>query len=153
MSVTASFWCWIAGIVSSLVGLLLMLSSPIWAQALAYAARSNPGVEVTGLLNTLKIIFVVIFLVVAGLYLFFALKMLGGRNWARITLTVVGALSALSALTPFSSSVTVSNQTFAGNQAPSYITAILTVAGVVLMYVGGANRFFSDSVAYRRAQR
>jgi hypothetical protein len=49
--------------------------------------------------------------------------------------------------------VTVSNQTFAGNQAPSYITAILTVAGVVLMYVGGANRFFSDSVAYRRAQR
>jgi hypothetical protein len=149
VAVKVAVVCWITGIVSSLVGLLLLLISPIWTQAIEYAARAGPGVEIPSLLNALKIVLVVVYLVGAGLFLFFALKMFGGRNWARITLTVFGVLGAVSLLTPFSSSVTVDGQTFVGNQVPSYVTAVLTVTAIAGMYVGGANQYFSASQAHR----
>ena len=83
-----------------LIGLVLTLTSPIWDQAVAAGARQtgNLSIDVQSLINGLKIFIVIIALIFIAVYLLFAFKMYAGRNWARIVLTVFGALTLLSAL-------------------------------------------------------
>jgi len=90
-----------------------------------------------------------------GVYLLFAWKMFAGRNWARIVLTVFGALSLLSALTPTSRTVTVNSETYnvtTGAWA-GWVQALLAVAGIVLMYLPLSNAYFKQSKAFRQANR
>jgi hypothetical protein len=156
-TVTYAFWCWIATTVVSLIGLVITLTSPIWDQAVAASVRSSGtvGIDVQGLVTTAKVFLVVVFLIFAGVYLLFAFKMNAGRNWARIVLTVFGALTVLSSITPTSRTVTVNSQVFDVNsgQWASYLTAALAVAGIVLMWLSQSNKFFADSKALRRAPR
>ena len=72
--------------------------------------------------------------------------MRAGRNWARITLTVFGALTILTSLTPATGTVTVNSETYsAGSQGPGWISAIVALVAIILMYVGESNRYFADS--------
>lgn len=156
MTVTAAFWVWIASAVVSMIGLIVTLTSPIWGQAIAAGARQSgtdlQGINVQGLVNGLKIFIVVIALIFIAVYLLFAIKMYGGRNWARIVLTVFGALTLLSAFTPTSRTVTVNSEVYNVNsgQWASVLTGILALAGIVLMFLAASNKFFADSKAYRQ---
>ncbi len=160
VTVTASFWCWIAVIVAWAVSLIILLTSSAWEQALAaatsYANRNSTStvvVDAQAVINSLRIVFIVSFVIIAGLYLLFAFKMRAGRNWARITLTVLGILGVLGSITPSSRSVTVNGEVYASSAGPGWITALLTAAAVVLMFVGGANQFFAASKAYHSQLR
>ena len=160
VTVTAAFWCWIAVIAAWAVSLIILLTSSAWDQALAAATNtanrsstSTVVVDTQSVINFFRVFAVVVFVIVAGLYLLFAFKMQAGRNWARITLTVLGILGVLGSITPSSRSVTVNGQVYASSSGPGWITAVLTLAAVVLMFVGGANEFFTASKAYRSQLR
>jgi len=160
VTVTAAFWCWIAVVVAWAVSLIILLTSSAWDQALAAATNtanrsstSTVVVDAQSVINFVRVFAVVVFVIAAGLYLLFAFKMKAGRNWARITLTVLGILGVLSSITPSSRSITVNGEVYASSSGPGWITAVLTVAALVLMYVGGANQFFSASKAYRSQVR
>ena len=160
VTVTAAFWCWIAVIVAWAVSLIILLTSSAWDQALAAATNtanrsstSTVVVDTQSVINFFRVFAVVVFVIVAGLYLLFAFKMQAGRNWARITLTVLGILGVLGSITPSSRSVTVNGEVYASSSGPGWITAVLTLAAVVLMFVGGANEFFTASKAYRSQLR
>ena len=105
-TVTCAFWCWIATTVVSLIGLVLTLTSPIWDLAVAAAPgrqrRACSGTMCRAWSTRSRSSPWSIALIFVAVYLLFAFKMYAGRNWARIVLTVFGALSLLSAFTPTS---------------------------------------------------
>ncbi|MET0864388.1 MAG: hypothetical protein ABWZ98_08620, partial [Nakamurella sp.] len=111
------------------------------------------NIDVNSLVNTVKIVSVVAFLIFAAVYLLFAFKMRAGRNWARIVLTVFGGLTLLSAVTRTANTVTVGNQSYTTNSGPGWVTAVLALVGIILMYVGQSNQYFADAKARRLAQR
>jgi len=160
VTVTVAFWCWIAVIAGWAVSLIILLTSSAWDQALAAATNatnrsstSTVVVDAQSVINFVRVFAVVVFVIVAGLYLLFAFKMLAGRNWARITLTVLGVLGVLGSITPSSHSVTVNGEVYASSPVPALVTAVLTLAAVALMFVDGANEFFTASKAYRSQSR
>jgi len=128
----------------------------VWDLAIAAAERDtgNVTLDVNGLINALKVILVVIFLIFMAVYLLFAFKMRAGRNWARIVLTVFGALTILSAFTPTSRTVTVNSQTYEATQGAwaGWLSAALVVAAIVLMYLSASNKFFAESKTYKQAK-
>ncbi len=154
---TYAFGCWMASIVISLIGLIITLTSPIWDLAVSAGLRSsgNVTIDAQSLVTTAKVFLVVVFLIFAGVYLLFAFKMYAGRNWARIVLTVFGALAVLSAFTPTSRSVTVNSQVFDVNSGAwaNYVTAALAIAGIVLMYLAPSAKYFTASKAFRQQIR
>ncbi len=158
-TVTFAFWCWLATAVVSIIGLVLTLTSPIWDLAVQAGTRQQgvnlQGVSVEGVVTTAKIFVAVVALVFVGVYLLFAFKMNAGRNWARIVLTVFGALTLLSAFTPTSRTVTVNSQVFNVDSGAwaGYVTAALAVAGIVLMFLAPSNKFFTEAKAYKQAKQ
>jgi len=155
-TVNYAFWCWILTTVASLITLIVTLTSSVWTDAVDAGVRQSGqsvNIDVQSLVNTVKIVSVFVFLVFAAVYLLFAFKMRAGRNWARIVLTVFGALTLLSAFNTTTSSVTVNGQTYASSSGSGWVTAVLALAGIILMYVGPSNKFFADSKARRLGQR
>ncbi len=158
MTVTLAFWDWILMVVVSAISVVVVFTSPVWDQAIAAGAASanttgNLYVNVQSLVTTVKVIAVSFFVVFAALYLFFAFKMNAGRNWARIVLTVVAALAVISGFTA-TSTVTVNGQVFSpGSQIFGWISALLAVAAIVLMYLPQSNAYFTASKAHRQALR
>jgi len=152
-TVDLAFWCWILTTVISLLGLILTLTSPVWDDAIEAGVRSSgrATIDVQTLVSVSKTILIVVFLISIAIYLLFAFKMRAGRNWARITLTVFGALTILSSLMPATGSVTVNSETYsAGSRGPSWIAAVVALVAIILMFVGESNRYFADSKAYRQ---
>jgi hypothetical protein len=158
-TVTFAFYCWLATTVVSIIGLILTLTSPIWDLAVNAATRQNnvslQGTSVQSLINTLKIFTVVIALIFVAVYLLFAFKMYAGRNWARIVLTVFGALTLLSAFTPTSRTVTVGSEVYNINTGAwaGYVTALLALIGIVLMFLAPSNKYFTESKTYKQAKQ
>ena len=150
-TVTGAFICWVLTAVASIVSVVLVVNSPIWAQALDEAARqgsvSSSGVDPASLISAVKTVAVVVAVLFVALYLFFAFMMWGGRNWARIVLTVLAALTALSAFSSgVQSSVTINNRSYEANSTgTSWITVALAVIGLVLMYLPASNAYFTES--------
>jgi hypothetical protein len=157
-SVTLAFFAWLLMTALSLLSLIFVLTSPIWDQAvdagLRAADTNGVSIDASTLVNTAKITSVVGFLIGAGLYLLFAFKMRAGRNWARVVLTVIGALGVLSAVLPTYRSVTVNGTTYVvQNYGIHWISLALLVAALVLMFVPASNAYFTASKAYRQAHR
>ena len=156
MTVKLAFYDWLLMTALSVVTLIVTLNSPIWdlaVQAGLRQANTQGGVAInaSSLVTTTKIIIVVVFGIFAALYLFFAFMMYGGRNWARIVLTVLGALSVLTAVTPTTGSVTVNGTTYtATNYGINWISGILAVVAIVLMYLPQSNIYFKAAKAHRK---
>jgi hypothetical protein len=152
-TVKGAFLVYVLAAALSVVTLALTLTSDAWNQAIAAAGDSvdTSGMSEQSLINTAKTVVIVISVVFILLYLFFAMKMRAGRNWARIVLTVLSALSILSAVRS-SASVTVNGQAFAvgGSQLIGWVGAILAVVAIVLMYMGASNAYFTASKAARK---
>ena len=93
------------------------------------------------------VVSIVFGVIVAGLWIMNAVYSARGRNWARITGTVLGGLyllSFLSSLTQPSSGLVM---------AVSVVTVLVVVATVVLLWLRPSNEFFAAAGAARRAGR
>ena len=154
-TVTYAFWCWVAAIAFSMVGLVLILNSPIWNLALATARLSaSEAVAAQTAVNLLKGFIVFLFVAVAAFFAFFNYKMWAGRNWSRITITVLGVVSALLTALPTSREFTIAARNYETPQGqwPFYVAALLALAAIVLMFLGSSNRFFAASKSHQQAK-
>lgn len=141
-SVDNAFLAWIIATAIGIVGLIVSLtlgSDQIRDTArasLERQGRSFTEQDVDNLATLSKTIAIVIVLILTALYLFFMFKMRAGRNWARITLTVLGALGVVFIVINLGSAAAVS-------LVISLVQAVLIVAAVVFMYRPDANQYFS----------
>ncbi|MGV8967623.1 MAG: hypothetical protein ACOH2F_15250 [Cellulomonas sp.] len=141
--VLTSVKLWFASIV---VGLLGGILSFVLADTTG-AVKKLAEADTTGLteaqlqaaVNVGLVIALVVTLIMLGLQILFVFKMKAGRGWARIVLTVLGALSAISTLMSLSGGITVST-------AFSVISLGLVVAAVILMFRPAANPYFSKQI-------
>ena len=150
-TVKGAFLIYLVAALLALVGIVLSLTSNVWDQAIAAAPVNTSGISTQTLVNTIKITTVVVGVILLGLYLLFAFKMRAGRNWARIVLTV---LSALSILSPASAtrSVNVNGTVYqsTSTQTTGWIGAALAVVAIVLMFLPASNAYFTASKAARQ---
>lgn len=143
--VQTAFRLWIANIVLGVVGSLLSL---LIFDDLVAMAELPPGVtpEQAALGATVGAIFVaVLTLVFLGLGLLFAFKMRAGRNWARITLTVLGAIAVLFSLLSFGSSSAVAGVGLVGilSVVITVIQTLLIIAAIYFMFRPAAAQYFA----------
>lgn len=86
--------------------------------------------------NTAKIFGLVIGLAMIGLFVLFAFMMRAGRNWARITLTVLGGISIVLNLFGIRSAGAL-------NLIITLVLVVLVAAAIYLMYRPESNNYFS----------
>ena len=148
-SVTGAFVIYLLAAIVSILGIVLVVTSNVWSRAIA--ENNTSGVDTQTLVNTAKIVTVVVGLIFVALYLLFAFKMRAGRNWARIVLTVLSALSIISAFSA-TSSVTVNGHVYrvSSQQASGWIGTVLAILAIVLMYLPASNAYFRDTKAARQ---
>ncbi len=153
-TVTAAFWCWILTAVGALATVIFALTSPVWDDAVRAGIRvsGNVNVDPQQVVNISRISLIVVFVILIGVYLLFAFKMRDGRNWARIVLTVFGGLTLLSAIRPTVGNVEYNGVVYQTNQGPTWVTAVLALVGIVLMFVGPSNQYFAAHKAFRLGQ-
>ncbi|RRO13067.1 hypothetical protein EIL87_25815 [Saccharopolyspora rhizosphaerae] len=144
-TVDLAFW---AGIACPVIGFVMLAMSfasindaelqVVLDQAGATGQRTLTLDEARALFRVTLAVVAVFCLVLAGLWIMFLVFMRNGRNWARIVITVVGALWFL---------LTV--PTVIGGATTSIVTALVAVlqlaaiaATVIYAYTGDANRYF-----------
>jgi hypothetical protein len=131
--VQVSFWLWVLTAVVGVVGAVVSLTQRDAALAAARAANlQHVTDEQLQAAVTVSLVFVAIVgIVFAGLYLLFAFKARAGRNWARITLTVLTVLRVVVLAIGFS--------------LLSALSALVAVVAVVLLFLPASNQFFAAS--------
>jgi hypothetical protein len=147
-SVDNAFLLWMIGAGISLLSVIFVFTVGSDAikdaarESLRNAGRSFTEDDVTSLANATKVIGIVIGLIFIGLFVLFAYKMRAGRNWARITLTVLGALNIIFTLINIRSSGAI-------NLIVSLIMAVLILVAVYFMFRPDANQYFAAGKARR----
>ena len=139
---------WMIGAAISLLSLIFIFT--IDSDAIAEQARKSlegqgkqpTQKEVDDAANLFKITGVIFSLLFIGLFVLFAYKMRAGRNWARITLTVLGGLSVVSTLFGLSSASGV-------HLVVALIQMVLILVAIYFMYRPDANQYFAASKARR----
>lgn len=137
----AAFWLWIASLAVGLIGTVIAfatLGDAVRAQV-QRQVEADPqlnAVDVEAIVRIGSIVGAVVGVAILTLEVFFALKMRAGRNWARITLTTLGALSVAATLVGLGSATAFS-------AAFGLVQSALIVAAVVLMFTGAALDFFA----------
>ena len=118
-----SSWIWIASGVIVAVIAIMTAFQPVDLSMLPESERPYAGVvPISGAVGG----------VIAGLlHVLFAVFLLRGRNWARIVLTVIGALSLIGLVV----------STVQGSWL-SAIGAVVTIVAGVLMWLPSANAYF-----------
>jgi hypothetical protein len=152
-TVVAAFWLWIAAAVAAVISAVLVFTSDIWDQALARAGINGTtagGISVDTLITTAKTIAVVVMVIFVALYVFFAVKMYLGRNWARVVLTVLAGLAIISGFSA-RAEVTVGDTVYAAgsSEALRWVQVGLSVIGLILMWLAPSNDYFSAVKARR----
>jgi hypothetical protein len=118
--VKISFWIWIVSAVLTALGGLLLFTDKDVAIREAQQEAEKQNTDLTPeQVET----------VAAALYVLFAVKMRAGRNWARITLTVLTIFGLLL-------------QLIVGGES-GLIASVVGIVAVVLMFLPNANAYFS----------
>jgi hypothetical protein len=122
-TVTASFWLWVlTGVLLAVVSIIAG-TRPVDAASLAAAEQSMASIVP---------ISTAIGGVIAGLlHILFAFFMLRGKNWARIVLTVIGALALIGLI-----------MNTLGGDILSAVNLVATIVAGVLMYLPASNHYF-----------
>ncbi len=152
-SVWIAWLIYLLAAVAAVVGIVLVVTSNVWNQAINDAAAQNSNVNVQSLINSAKVITVAIGVIFAALFLFFDFMMRAGRNWSRIVLTVLSALSILSAFGASASSrVTVNGHVYSASSSTGigWAQGALSVLAIILMYLPASNAYFRASLAFRK---
>ena len=154
MTVTLAFVAWLLGAAVTVVAVVLTLTSPVWGDAVAAAARSagDVSINVESFVSGLKTTILVVAIVLVAVFVFFGFMMYGGRNWARIVVTVLGACAIVSAVTSFNGRYTINSVSYSmTNVWPSWVAAAFAAATIVLMFLAQSNAYFSAMKASRQA--
>ena len=138
-TIEGAFWAFVASTVLGLVGgLMLFVNRDALVDTLRNADRQRGGTltdaQIDQTATITLVVSVVIVVIIAALYLLFAVKLRAGRNWARIVLTVLTALHVISLLT--------GQDTIFG-----YLAALAAVVGVVLSFTGPSNAYIAAAKA------
>jgi hypothetical protein len=154
-SVDNSFW---AGVASPVIGLLATalqlfgVFGPSGNEAFMAQMREQmsdqPGPELTpeqmeAFYRIGVVVAVVFLLVLAGLWIMFLLFMRGGRNWARVVITVVGAIWLVFTLPQVLGPVVVLDLL-------ALLELVAIAATIAFAYLAPSNRYFQAMAARRR---
>lgn len=136
--VVLAFWLILAaavlGLISTIVSSLDPLASLTPQQREQFEGSGVSPESISGIATTIG---VVVGLLFAALYVLLAFMIRKGKNWARITLTVLAALSVLGFLFGLAGGAPVG--------LLSTLVLILVVAGVVLCYLKPAGEYFKPA--------
>lgn len=128
-NVVIAFWTWIASAVLSLVDLVLHFPSK--QDMLAATRQLDTGgltqQQIEQAASIAVVVGIVLSIVVALLYVLFAWKMRSGKNWARVTLTLLTAFQVIMAL---------------GVGGGGWIALAICCLGVLAMYLPSSNAYF-----------
>lgn len=135
-SIEVAFWIWI---VSAVVSLVFAVLAPRAKGNILDSLRQSkpPGLapsQYDHTANVLITVLVVQLAVFALLYVFLAYKVRSGRNWARLTLTVLLIIGVVYGL-------------FNGSLLSSGVGLLISAVAVALVYLPSASAFFA---AHRR---
>lgn len=144
-AVEHSYQLWVIALVVGLVGAIVRITL-----AIVFAPEISASIEasvfqpsvVPGALALGVVVFAVLDIVVTVVLLGFAMKMRAGRNWARTTLTVLGILGLVHAL---STSFDITTIYRAGGVVASVVSLIfgaLVVVAMIFAYQPSANAWF-----------
>jgi hypothetical protein len=138
-NVDMAFWLWVASLLVSLIAQLFGLSATVDGLQDSMQQRSTQPLSPDALASRAHIFFIAIIVVtvlVTALLVFFGVKMRAGRNWARITITVLTALGVL---------LLANTLMTAGglDMITSIVSGLLAVAAVVLMFRPDAKAQFA----------
>lgn len=141
-TITAAAACYLVATVVAVVSAILTLSlKDDIADSLRNTNTGNlTDTQIDQAAQIAVIIAMVVSLIFALVYLWLALKLRAGRNWARITLTVLTVLQLLSLLT----------NRAGGTSWISYLSIAAAVVGLVLAYLPQSSEYI-NSVKRSRA--
>lgn len=132
-AVTASYVIWLIGAILALIG-------SAFAVVLGLLALTG-GAVVGGIYGaaagSIVLMFAIFILILAIVELVIVNRMRDGRNWARVTLTVLGILSLLgTAAAAFNGS---------GNSASSsgLLGGVIVLVAIILMFLPASNAYFA----------
>lgn len=138
-NVVIAFWAWVVSVVLSLVELALHM--PRQQDMLAAAKQMDTSglseQQLEQVANIAVVASIVVSVVFALLYLLFAWKMRAGKNWARVTLTLLTLFQVVMAL---------------GTGAGGWIALAICCLAVVAMYLPSSQAYFV-AVAARKSGR
>ncbi|MTD56251.1 hypothetical protein [Amycolatopsis pithecellobii] len=130
-TITVAFYCYLGSTVIGIVSALLLLGSK--DQIVDTIRRNNTAglteSQIQNGANLILIVSLVVALLISLIYLWLAFKLRAGRNWARITLTVLTVIQLISLATGRASGVV------------GYIALVLAVAGLVFAWLGTSNEY------------
>jgi hypothetical protein len=136
-TITAAMWIWIAGAVLSVAvfPVLFLTNTEFFLNQDTSADRAAGEFGV----RALALIFGFLMLVAAAPYVAFAIVLRNGQNWARVLLTVLGAIGFLSTLAIMFFALAA--QVWQPATAISIVVLGLTVAAVVLQFLPPSNSY------------
>lgn len=118
-----SYWIWlIGGFLGVLFGIIALFGSLV---LLSFA----PG------LGAIVLVFVLIAIVLAAAQVVLAMRMKEGKEWARLALTILAAVSLL---------LTIISAATAGGQGGNYFGFIVSLAATVLMWLPNSQNWFTS---------
>ncbi|MEV7046290.1 hypothetical protein [Amycolatopsis sp. NPDC051061] len=136
ITVVGAFWCFIATTVIGLVSAALIVLDKKPFEDAAHDANLAQGVDTDRVADASTIVVAVLSVIIALLFVLFAVKLRAGRNWARIVLTVVTALDVVSILVN-------------GGSVLGYVGLVFAVLGVALSFAPASNAYFTSTKAAR----
>lgn len=150
-------WLWIGGSVVGLVRSVVQLSNR--ALLVSELRQMQPQLtqeQIDSATNS-GIMFTLVFsLAILALYVALANLVVRGRNWARVVITVLGALSVLGTVVSLALGPAATAQLTGVSVSPldlvfSGVVAAADIATLVFLYRPQSNRFFRDIADRRRA--
>jgi hypothetical protein len=133
--VQLSYWLWIAAAALMVIGAVLTLAQrDAVLDTLRAANTTNLTEEQLQSFATISVTFyVLVGLILAGLFVWFAMKARVGRNWARIALIILGAVVFLFQVL--------------GLSLLGIVTALVVLGGLITLNLKPSTRFFAASKA------
>ncbi len=154
-TVRGAFWLWMVIMLVGIVANVLLFTGGYFDEVLAGAGGRLDPDSVQTARDIARIAAVVSVVVAVFIYVFFGLKMYLGRNWARIVLTVLGALAVLAGVS--GNALTGAGEVDVprpdGNIALGWVGVVLAVLALVLMYLPASNAYFAEVKRGRSRRR
>jgi hypothetical protein len=131
--IVIAFWAYVVGAVVGVIGGIMLLGAKQSLIDSLRASNTNGALTDTQIQSAAGVavtVGIVVSIIVAALYVFFAFKLKAGRNWARIVLLIIAVLALLNILT-------------GRGTALSYIGEVAAVVGAVASFLPKSSAYIS----------